>query len=136
MQSCREGQFKCSDGTCIPMTWHCDAEIDCHDGSDEDGEKCRHTVRTFSFSEGLFSHKYFNFLFYSYSILFVCHRHYVPLVICAKISIAFPKRGDVMEKTIVEMVQMKHIVVYNFTVLIIIYFYYFDIFFYFRYSIG
>ena len=33
------GKFKCSDGSCIPDVWHCDAEDDCGDSSDELGCK-------------------------------------------------------------------------------------------------
>ncbi|CAC5414800.1 unnamed protein product [Mytilus coruscus] len=28
-------EFECSDGTCIPEYWYCDAYVDCEDGSDE-----------------------------------------------------------------------------------------------------
>ena len=28
-------QFRCGNGTCIPMSWACDREDDCEDGSDE-----------------------------------------------------------------------------------------------------
>lgn len=27
--------FRCSDGTCIPLQWHCDKEQDCDGGEDE-----------------------------------------------------------------------------------------------------
>ena len=33
------GKFKCSNGSCIPDVWHCDAEDDCGDNSDELGCK-------------------------------------------------------------------------------------------------
>lgn len=44
MRPCTEGEFQCSDGTCIPNYWHCDKSVDCDDGSDEDVEKCREKV--------------------------------------------------------------------------------------------
>ena len=28
-------QFKCANGTCIPLSWRCDTENDCGDASDE-----------------------------------------------------------------------------------------------------
>ena len=34
---CRDSEFKCSDGYCIPKRWKCDGADDCHDGSDEEG---------------------------------------------------------------------------------------------------
>lgn len=35
---CDNDQFQCKNGHCIPIRWHCDADPDCMDGSDE--EKC------------------------------------------------------------------------------------------------
>ena len=32
---CEQGEFQCSDCTCISETWKCDRENDCPDGSDE-----------------------------------------------------------------------------------------------------
>lgn len=43
-KQCTEEEFKCSDGSCIPMYWHCDGTVDCDDSSDEDKEKCREKV--------------------------------------------------------------------------------------------
>ena len=34
--SCGADQFTCSTGGCIDMEWHCDKDIDCSDGSDEE----------------------------------------------------------------------------------------------------
>jgi hypothetical protein len=32
---CSEGEFECSDETCISLGWKCDRQVDCSDGSDE-----------------------------------------------------------------------------------------------------
>jgi hypothetical protein len=34
-RSCTEHEFQCTDGSCISLTWKCDLEHDCMDGSDE-----------------------------------------------------------------------------------------------------
>ena len=31
------GEFQCDNGNCIPRSWRCDNDTDCHDGSDEVG---------------------------------------------------------------------------------------------------
>ena len=31
---------RCSDGLCIPASWQCDGEKDCHAGDDEAAEVC------------------------------------------------------------------------------------------------
>ena len=33
--SCKEDEFTCDDGVCIPVAWQCDYEIDCSNGEDE-----------------------------------------------------------------------------------------------------
>ncbi|GFN87816.1 low-density lipoprotein receptor-related protein [Plakobranchus ocellatus] len=35
VSTCRPGRFQCQNGRCIPMTYRCDADNDCLDGSDE-----------------------------------------------------------------------------------------------------
>lgn len=32
---CDSTMFRCGDGTCIPLSYACDGELDCNDGSDE-----------------------------------------------------------------------------------------------------
>lgn len=39
-RKCKEEEFTCKNGRCIPRSWHCDSEDDCTDGSDEDSEFC------------------------------------------------------------------------------------------------
>ena len=34
-EACREGEFRCSYGKCVPENLRCDGESDCEDGSDE-----------------------------------------------------------------------------------------------------
>ncbi|XP_050504790.1 prolow-density lipoprotein receptor-related protein 1 isoform X2 [Diabrotica virgifera virgifera] len=48
--SCASNQFKCKDGKCIPISWHCDSSRDCDDGSDEP-EDCQknHNCRSDQF---------------------------------------------------------------------------------------
>uniref|UniRef100_A0A4W3HU78 Low-density lipoprotein receptor-related protein 2 n=1 Tax=Callorhinchus milii TaxID=7868 RepID=A0A4W3HU78_CALMI len=36
-KDCRNNQFQCEDGRCIPLYWRCDAVSDCSDSSDEQG---------------------------------------------------------------------------------------------------
>ncbi|EFN77254.1 Very low-density lipoprotein receptor [Harpegnathos saltator] len=40
-QECKESEFKCTNGRCIPNIWHCDGDRDCPDGVDEDPAVCR-----------------------------------------------------------------------------------------------
>jgi len=35
VQGCGSRQFTCDNGACIPISWQCDDENDCEDGSDE-----------------------------------------------------------------------------------------------------
>ncbi|XP_071645621.1 low-density lipoprotein receptor isoform X6 [Temnothorax longispinosus] len=42
-QECKDTEFKCSNGRCIPNIWHCDGDRDCPDGTDEDPAVCRST---------------------------------------------------------------------------------------------
>ena len=39
-QECKDTEFKCSNGRCIPNIWHCDGDRDCPDGIDEDPAVC------------------------------------------------------------------------------------------------
>ncbi|XP_047024157.1 low-density lipoprotein receptor isoform X2 [Helicoverpa zea] len=39
-RTCTQAEFRCKTGRCIPMSWHCDSEKDCPDGSDEDPSTC------------------------------------------------------------------------------------------------
>lgn len=34
-ERCKRNQFRCNDGTCIPLHWRCDSNTDCKDGTDE-----------------------------------------------------------------------------------------------------
>nr|XP_044995241.1 low-density lipoprotein receptor-related protein 8 isoform X11 [Jaculus jaculus] len=36
LQECKDGQFRCRNGRCIPSVWRCDEDDDCSDNSDED----------------------------------------------------------------------------------------------------
>ena len=40
VRTCASGQFACKNGRCVPSTWKCDRDDDCHDGSDESPQLC------------------------------------------------------------------------------------------------
>ena len=35
VRDCATSEFRCHNGGCISLQWHCDSDIDCKDGSDE-----------------------------------------------------------------------------------------------------
>ncbi|KAK6630599.1 hypothetical protein RUM43_014584 [Polyplax serrata] len=39
-RTCSDTEFRCANGICIPLTWQCDSQRDCSDGSDEDLRIC------------------------------------------------------------------------------------------------
>ncbi|XP_047507981.1 very low-density lipoprotein receptor-like isoform X3 [Pieris napi] len=39
-RTCTSSEFRCKTGRCIPMSWRCDNEKDCSDGSDEEPGTC------------------------------------------------------------------------------------------------
>ncbi|VVC91011.1 unnamed protein product [Leptidea sinapis] len=39
-RTCTAAEFRCKTGSCIPMSWRCDNEKDCSDGSDEEPGTC------------------------------------------------------------------------------------------------
>ncbi|CAH2050204.1 unnamed protein product, partial [Iphiclides podalirius] len=40
-RTCTASEFRCKTGRCIPMSWRCDNEKDCSDGSDEEPGTCK-----------------------------------------------------------------------------------------------
>lgn len=49
-KECGDRQFKCGDGQCINVTWRCDGDNDCDDGSDE--HNCTYYCRNDQFKCG------------------------------------------------------------------------------------
>ncbi|KAL4716569.1 hypothetical protein ACJJTC_010233 [Scirpophaga incertulas] len=39
-RTCTSSEFRCKTGRCVPMSWRCDNEKDCSDGSDEEPGMC------------------------------------------------------------------------------------------------
>lgn len=37
LAGCKAGEFTCDNGKCVNSTQHCDGDVDCQDGSDEEG---------------------------------------------------------------------------------------------------
>jgi hypothetical protein len=48
-KSCKDTEFKCGSGICIPDTWKCDNDDDCVDGSDEHPDICSGKLFVFTF---------------------------------------------------------------------------------------
>ncbi|XP_031769122.2 very low-density lipoprotein receptor isoform X10 [Galleria mellonella] len=40
-RTCTSSEFRCKTGRCIPLSWRCDNEKDCSDGSDEEPGTCK-----------------------------------------------------------------------------------------------
>ncbi|XP_061385720.1 very low-density lipoprotein receptor isoform X5 [Danaus plexippus] len=40
-RTCTSSEFRCKTGRCVPMSWRCDNEKDCSDGSDEEPGTCK-----------------------------------------------------------------------------------------------
>ena len=40
IEGCKEHDFSCSNGQCIPESYKCDGLTDCDDGSDESSSLC------------------------------------------------------------------------------------------------
>ncbi|XP_013134904.1 PREDICTED: low-density lipoprotein receptor isoform X5 [Papilio polytes] len=40
-RTCTANEFRCKTGRCIPLSWRCDNEKDCSDGSDEESGTCK-----------------------------------------------------------------------------------------------
>lgn len=50
-QTCKDTEFKCKSGSCIPNTWRCDGDDDCVDGADEDVNICSSKSFIFTFKK-------------------------------------------------------------------------------------
>ncbi|XP_069976834.1 very low-density lipoprotein receptor isoform X3 [Penaeus vannamei] len=44
-KSCKQNEFQCRDGKCIPHRWQCDGDGDCDDKSDEDSQYCEEVTK-------------------------------------------------------------------------------------------
>ena len=44
--TCTPGDFRCTDGSCIPELWQCDGEPECPDGLDEWDQLCSKSYNT------------------------------------------------------------------------------------------
>jgi len=58
--------FTCHDGGCALQAWTCDGDLDCEDGSDEEG--CRMSNTTTYLFICLFVYLFFVFLFFIYKV--------------------------------------------------------------------
>ena len=56
-KSCDSGQFRCSNGNCVPRDFRCDRVDDCGDGSDEPSDCGKHTYSPLSNSDISYSAK-------------------------------------------------------------------------------
>ena len=54
--TCTPGDFRCTDGSCIPVLWQCDGEPECPDGLDEWDHLCSEFL--IHIKIGLFSQTY------------------------------------------------------------------------------
>lgn len=72
---CAARHFRCGNGKCIPLSWACDAERDCDDGSDEFPEECKGWYRTKYNPHRFVARVNMNVIFMLYNLMyfyFVC----------------------------------------------------------------